>query len=285
MSDDSIEARATCTLVMPLPTTGAGVQRFVTCFGPSDYFSLASHSGTLQLERAVDMGWGWLLPVTKFLLWLLRQVNTVVHNFGITILLLATIVRLALHPLNMSSMKSMRAMQRLQPEMERIKDKYKNDAQAQNAAIMALYKENGVNPAGGCLPMFLQMPLFFAMYQVISNAIDLRQASFLGWIHDLSAPDVMFSVAGQPIHLLPLLMAGTGFLSQRFTPTDPKQAPTMYMMNFVMLFVFWQMPSGLVFYWTVMNLLTAVQQWLSMRGAGTTVVVPVEAPVKKKRRQ
>jgi YidC/Oxa1 family membrane protein insertase len=223
------------------------------------------------------------VPVSKLLLWLLRQIDGLVKNFGLTILLLATLVRLVLHPLNMSSMKSMRAMQKLQPEMERIKEKYKDDAQAQNTAMMSLYKENGVNPAGGCLPMLLQMPLFFALYAVIFNAIDLRQAPFIGWIHDLSAPDQLFTVAGFPIRLLPLLMAGTGFLSQRFTPTDPRQAPTMYMMNFVMLFIFYPMPSGLVLYWTVMNLLTAVQQWLAMR-SDSEVVVVAEIPRKGGRR-
>ena len=149
---------------------------------------------------------------------------------------------------------------------------------------MALYKENKVNPAGGCLPMLMQMPLFFAIYAVIFNAIDLRQAPFLGWIHDLSAPDQLFAVAGFPIRLLPLLMAGTGFLSQRLTPTDPRQAPTMYMMNFVMLVIFYPMPSGLVLYWTVMNLLTALQQWLAMRGDDSVAVVVAEAPRKGNRR-
>jgi len=271
------------TLVMPLPASGAGVQRFVTYFGPADYFALAKQSGPLELERAVDMGFRWLLPVSKLLLGLLKAIDSVVHNFGFTILLLATLVRVALHPLNMSSMKSMRAMQRLQPEIERIKEKYKNDAQALNTAMMALYRENKVNPAGGCLPMLGQMPLFFALYAVIWNAIDLRQAPFIGWIHDLSAPDVLFSVGTFPVRLLPLLMAGTGFLSQIFAPTDPRQAPTMYMMNIVMLGIFYQQPSGLVIYWTVMNLLTALQQWLAMRGDGGVVVVPEPAGKGRKR--
>jgi YidC/Oxa1 family membrane protein insertase len=127
------------------------------------------------------------------------------------------------------------------------------------------------------------------MYAVIFNAIDLRQAPFLGWIHDLSTPDQLFMIHGLPIigsfpiRLLPLLMAGSGFLSQRFTPTDPQQAPTMYMMNIVMLGIFYPMPSGLVLYWTVMNVLTAAQQWLAMRG-DDGVVVAAEAPRKGGRR-
>lgn len=274
------------TLVVPVPGSGSGTHHFTAYFGPSDYFSLAKESGPLEFERAVDMGWNWIVPVSKLLLQLMRFIDSLVHNYGITIFLLATAVRLALHPLNMSSMKSMRAMQRLQPEIERIREKYKNDATAMNTAMMALYKENNVNPAGGCLPMFLQMPLFFALYAVIFNAIDLRQAPFIGWIHDLSAPEVMFSVAGFPVRLLPLLMAGTGFLSQLFAPTDPRQAPTMYMMNFVMLGIFYNLPSGLVFYWTVMNLLTAAQQWLALRhDSGSAAVVVTGEPAGKARRK
>jgi YidC/Oxa1 family membrane protein insertase len=266
------------TLVMAEPASGQ--QRFAVYFGPADYFSIAKLSGagrpgSLQLEKAVDLGASWLLPFSYPLLQLLRLLYRWVGNFGLAIFLLATLVRLALHPLNMSSMKSMRAMQRLQPEMERIREKYKNKPEALNAAVMALYKENNVNPAGGCLPMLLQMPLFFALYAVLNSAIDLRQAPFIGWIHDLSAPDHLFSVAGFPIHLLPLIMAGTGFLQQKLTPTPSQQASTMYMMNFFMLFIFYGLPSGLVFYWTVMNLYTALQQWLAIRG-DDGVVVPVE---------
>ena len=267
------------TLVMPVPASGT--QRFAVYFGPADYFSLAKLSGagslgSLQLERAVDLGANWLLPLSYPLLQLLRLLYSWVHNYGVAILLIATLVRLVLHPLNMASMKSMRSLQKLQPEMERIREKYKNKPEAMNQAIMALYKENKVNPAGGCLPMVLQMPLFFALYAVLFNAIDLRQAPFVAWIHDLSAPDHLFSIAGFPIRLLPIIMAGTGFLQQRFTPTPPQQATTMYLMNFFMLFIFYGLPSGLVFYWTVMNLYTVLQQWLAMRG-DDGVVVPVGA--------
>ena len=266
------------TLVMGVPSSGA--QRFAVYFGPSDYFSIAKLSGagrpgSLQLEKAVDLGATWLLPFSYPLLQLLRLLESWVRNWGVAIFLLATLVRLVLHPLNMSSMKSMRAMQRLQPEMERLREKYKNKPEAMNTAIMALYKENKVNPAGGCLPMVLQMPLFFALYAVLSSAIDLRQAPFVAWIHDLSAPDHLFTVAGFSVHLLPIIMAGTGFLQQRFTPTPPgQQQSTMYLMNLFMLFVFYGLPSGLVFYWTVMNLYTSLQQWLAIRG-DVGVVVPV----------
>jgi len=238
-----------------------------------------------HLTRAVDLGWNWMRPISEILLHLLDWVFVVVRNYGLAILVLALLVRILLHPLNASSMKSMRAMQRLQPEVERLREKYKKDAQAMNTALMALYKENKVNPAGGCLPLLLQMPILMALYQVLLNAIELRQAPFIAWITDLSAPDMLFAVAGFPIRLLPLLMAGSGFLLQKFTPTNPQQAPTAYMMNLFMLFIFYNLPSGLVFYWTVMNLASAVQQWMVLRSddAGSMAVV-VEEPRRGKKR-
>lgn len=275
---------AQSTMVFAAPASGA--QRFAVYFGPADYFAIAKVSGagrpgSLQIEKAVDMGASWLLPFSYPLLQLLRLLHTWVRNYGLAILLLATVVRLVLHPLNMSSMKSMRAMQRLQPEMDRIRERYKNNAEELNKRVMQLYKDNKVNPAGGCLPMLLQMPLFFALYAVLNTAIDLRQAPFIGWIHDLSAPDLLFSVAGFPVHVLPLIMAATGFIQQKMTPTPAQQQTTMYMMNFVMLFIFYQLPSGLVFYWTVMNLYTVLQQWLVARGDDAVVVVTDSGPVRK----
>jgi YidC/Oxa1 family membrane protein insertase len=228
------------------------------------------------MERIVDLGWTWIQPFSKLLLVVLNGLHAVVRNYGIAILLLATLVRVLLHPLNMMSIRSMRSMQKIQPEVERLRKKYEKDPQALNTAIMALYKENKVNPAGGCLPMLLQMPLFIALYSVLYNAIELRQAPFVGWIHDLSAPDLLMMVGPFPLHVLPILMALSGFLSQKLTPTDPRQAPTMYLMNVFMLVFFYKLPSGLVLYWTIMNVLTALQQWLALReddgSTGATVV-------------
>ena len=228
----------------------------------------------------MDLGWSWILPFSSLLLRLMNWLFALVRNYGVAIIGLATLVRVVLHPLNMSSMKSMRKMQRLQPEVERIRAKYKNDATTMNTAVMALYRDNKVNPAGGCLPMVLQMPLLLGLYQVLFNAIQLRQAPFVGWISDLSAPEVLLSVAGFPLRLLPVLMSGSGLLQQKLTPSDPRQAPTMYMMNVMMLVFFYNLPSGLVLYWTVMNLLTALQQWLLLRedGAVTTVAAPAVVP-------
>jgi YidC/Oxa1 family membrane protein insertase len=274
---------AITSLRMALPGTEHPVQHFVMYFGPVEYFRLAALK--THLERAVELGWTWVLPFSRALLQLLNWLYGLIPNYGVAIILLATLVRVVLHPLNMTSMKSQRAMVKLQPEMERLRERHKNDPQAANAAIMALYKENKVNPAGGCLPMVVQMPLFFALYSVLFNALELRQAPFFGWITDLSAPDLLFSVAGFPLRLLPLLMAGSGFLTQALTPTDPSQKPTMYLMNAFMLVFFYNLPSGLVLYWTVMNLLTAAQQWLVLRqdGGSAEKIVEVVSPAAARR--
>jgi YidC/Oxa1 family membrane protein insertase len=255
----------TNSMVVSLPASG-GSNRFLLYFGPNEYFRIAKLE--LGLDHLVDLGWSWIRPLSKLLLRVLNWLYGVIHNYGVAILLLATLVRLLLHPLGMMSIKSMRSMQRVQPEIDRLREKYKNDAQAMNTAMMALYKENKINPAGGCLPMLVQMPLFVALYSVLFNAIELRQAPFMLWMQDLSAPDLLFHVAGFPLRLLPVIMALSGVLQQRMTPTAPGQASTFYMMNAMMLVFFYNLPSGLVLYWTVMNLLTALQQWLALREDG-----------------
>ena len=269
-------------LIVGLPGQTQPTNRFLIYAGPKDYFQL--HKLGPDLERGVDLGWNWVVPFSKLLLQLLKLLYRVIPNYGVAIILLASLVRLMLHPLNISSMKSMRAMQRLQPEVERLRTKYKDSPQAMNTALMALYKENKVNPAGGCLPLLLQMPIFFALYSVLFHAIELRQAPFVLWVNDLSAPDHLFSIGPLPVRLLPLLMAGSGILQQRLTPTDPRQINTMYLMNVFMVVFFYNLPSGLVLYWTVMNLLTALQQWLLLhedRGAAPSAV-PMPAVAKKR---
>jgi YidC/Oxa1 family membrane protein insertase len=257
----------TNTLIVSVPGESEAPDRFLIYFGPNEYFPLARLGN--GLENLVELGWSWIRPFSKLLLRLLLWVYGVIHNYGLAIIVLATLVRMLLHPLSMMSIKSMREMQKVQPEIERIRQKYK-DPQEMNTAMMALYKEHKINPAGGCLPMLVQMPLFIALYSVLFNAIELRQAPFVAWVDDLSAPDTLFHVPGfpWPIRLMPIVMALSGLLQQRLTPTDPRQASSMYFMNVIMLVFFYNLPSGLVLYWTVMNLLTALQQWLALREDG-----------------
>ena len=261
-----VQDLVTNTLTVSVPGESDLPDRFLVYFGPNEYFPLASLGH--GLEGLVDLGWSWIRPFSKLLLRLMLWLYGVLHNYGLAIIVLATLVRVLLHPLSMMGIKSMREMQKVQPEVERIRQKFKDDAQAMNTAMMALYKEHKINPAGGCLPMLVQMPLFIALYSVLYNAIELRQAPFVAWVNDLSAPDVLFHVSGFPLRMMPVLMALSGLLQQKLTPTDPRQATSMYFMNVIMLVFFYNLPSGLVLYWTVMNLLTALQQWLALREDG-----------------
>jgi YidC/Oxa1 family membrane protein insertase len=153
----------------------------------------------------------------------------------------------------------MKAMQKLQPEMAKIREKHKNDKERLNREIMELYKKNRVNPLGGCLPMLVQIPVFFALYQVLLNDIALRHAPFMLWINDLSAKD--------PYYVTPLIMGGTMFIQQKMTPStmDPTQAKMFMLMPVVFTFMFLNFPSGLVIYWLVNNLLTILQQFFINR--------------------
>lgn len=164
----------------------------------------------------------------------------------------------------------MKGMQTLQPQMQKLREKYGHDKQRLNQEMMAFYKENRVNPLGGCLPMVIQIPVFFALYQVLLGAIELRHAPFMFWIHDLSAADTLFTdLFHLPFTLgpLPLVMGFTMFLQQKMTPTnmDPNQAKIMMMMPVVFTFLFISFPSGLVIYWMVNNILTIFQQYLIRR--------------------
>ncbi len=159
------------------------------------------------------------------------------------------------YPLTYKSYKSMKDMQKIQPKMALLKEKYKNDKDAMNKAVMELYKTNKVNPLGGCLPMLVQFPIFVALYRALMTSIELRQAPFIFWVHDLAAKD--------PYYVTPIIMGATMFIQQKMTPTtsmDPTQAKMMMALPLVFTVMFINMPSGLVLYWLVNNLLTIAQQ-------------------------
>jgi YidC/Oxa1 family membrane protein insertase len=220
-------------------------------FGPKDFDQLkaADH----QLERAVNFGWFDLLA--KPLLHVLVFFYGFLKNYGLAIILLTVIIKLLFWPLTHKSYASMKAMQKLQPEMQKLREKFKNDKDRLNKELMELYKKHSVNPLGGCLPMLVQIPVFFALYKVLLDSIALRQAPFMLWLTDLSAKD--------PYYITPLLMGATMFIQQKMTPTtaDPLQAKIFMFMPVVFTFLFLNFPSGLVIYWLVNNLLTIAQQY------------------------
>ena len=222
-----------------------------------------------NLEQAVNFGWTDI--IAKPLLYILRFFYDYLHNYGVAIILLTVLVKMLFWPLTHKSYKSMKEMQKLQPMMTKIREKYKNDKQKMNQEIMGLYKTYKVNPMGGCLPMVIQIPVFFALFRVLGNCIELRHAPFIFWINDLSAPDrlfhfsfeIPFMTAPYGIPVLTLLMGGSMFLQQKMTPTpgDPTQAKIMMFLPVIFTFMFINFPSGLVLYWLINNLLSIGQQY------------------------
>jgi YidC/Oxa1 family membrane protein insertase len=213
-----------------------------------------------DLSRVID--YGWFTPIAKPLLAFLKAIYRVTGNYGLAIIVLTTLVKGAFWPLSAKSFQSMQKMKDLQPKMAKLKERYANDRERLNMEVMQLYKTHKVNPLGGCLPMVLQIPVFFALYRVLLSSIELRHAPFLLWITDLSSKD--------PYYVTPLIMGATMFLQQRLTPatgTDPMQQKMMqYGMPAIFTFMFLNFPSGLVVYWLVNNVLSIVQQaWMIRR--------------------
>ena len=240
--------------------SAAGSLPMLLYLGPLDYEEVVRYE--VEMERAMDLGFPIVREISKLLLVLFVAAHGYIPNYGFVIILFAFGVKGLVYPLTHKSFESTSRMQELQPKIAALKEKYKNDSKRLSAETMKLYKEEGVNPLGGCLPMVLQMPIFIAMYQTFSSTIELRQASFILWIEDLSLPDE-FLVAGTAIHVLPLLMAGAMFFQSKMTMKDPKQAALVYVMPAVMVFIMWSFSSGLVLYWTVFNVLQIGQQYLT----------------------
>lgn len=254
---------------MTIETAGVGTHRYMVYAGPLDHTRLKSLG--YGLERAVDFGWSWIKPLSKLMFRFILFCNKYIPNYGLVIIILSLLIKVLFYPLTQKSMKSMRDMQKLQPKMKELREVHKGDAQKLNAEMMKLYKEHGVNPVGGCLPMLLQMPVFIALFQVLSRTIELRQAPFMLWIQDLSSPDVIadlpFSLPfiGSNLSLLPILMGVAMFVQQKMQSSDPKQAAMTYMMPVVFTVLFFRFPSGLVLYWLVNNILTIGHQYLMVR--------------------
>jgi YidC/Oxa1 family membrane protein insertase len=223
-----------------------------------------------NLDRSIDLGYSWMTPLTKIFLWLLRALYALIPNYGVAIILLTILVRLVTAPLTARQMNSMKRMQALQPRIKAMQEKYAGDKPKLSEETMKLYRESGVNPLGGCLPILLQFPVFVGLYYALQSSIELRQAPFFGWINDLSAPETLFTIPGLdlPVRILPLVMGASMVLQQKLSPQtsmDPAQQRMMLIIMPVMFTVmFYTFPSGLVLYWLVSNLLASGHQyWLT----------------------
>jgi YidC/Oxa1 family membrane protein insertase len=240
-----------------------------------------------RLVPAAYVGWSWVRPFVDLFAYLLRWIyNNLVANYGVAIIMLTILLRFVTFPLTQRSMKSMKKMGVIAPDMKLIQAQYKDDSQRMQSEMMALYKRTGINPAsalgGGCLPMLLQMPFMLALYFALQGTIELRHAPFMLWIQDLSVPEDFFSIAGLPIRPLPLLMGASMLGQQWLTPAtgDPQQRRMMMWMNVAFIFLFYQFPSGLVLYWFVSNLLGILQQLLINRGDDSAPATPAKTPAK-----
>ncbi len=221
--------------------------------GPTSFETLKAQGH--NLTQVMDLSWKFLRPLAVLFLWIVRNLHTFISNWGLVLIIFSILIKVVLYPLSKSSTDSMKKMAKLQPQIAVLKEKLKNDPQRLHKATMELYKAEGVNPFGGCLPLLLQMPVFFALYPVVGQAFELRQAMFIPrWIEDLSRPD--------PFYILPIAMGVSFYLQSRTTMTDPSQKAMIYIMPVMMVILFANFSAGLTLYWLMFNLLSWAQQEL-----------------------
>jgi YidC/Oxa1 family membrane protein insertase len=264
--DNGAVEKYSVALKYPFKNTLSESAKLTVYIGPLEFSTLKKYG--INLQEIMSLGWSWIRPITEYIfIPLFHILHSVIANYGIVIIVFSLIIKLSLHPLTKKSMRSMRNMQKLQPMMQEIREKYKSDAQQMNVQIMKLYKDYGINPAGGCLPLLLQLPILYALYSLFTASIELRQASFMLWITDLSVPDVLISfplsipLLGNHLSGLTLAMGITMFVQQKQTVTDPTQKMLVWMMPVMMTIMFNHFPSGLNLYYFVFNILSIGQQW------------------------
>jgi YidC/Oxa1 family membrane protein insertase len=233
--------------------------------GPKERATLADAPG--NLKAALDYGWFHILA--EACLWLLHFLYGYVHNYGVAIILLTVFIKLLFWPLSHKSYKSMEKMRKLQPMMAAIREKHGEDRTKMNEELMQLYKTYKVNPAGGCLPIVVQIPVFFGLYQALLNSIELRHAPFIAHVPFTNLPWLADLASKDPYYVTPLIMGATMFLQQKMSPPpgDPTQAKIMLFMPVIFTFMFLNFPSGLVIYWLVNNVLSIAQQGMLMKGS------------------
>jgi YidC/Oxa1 family membrane protein insertase len=251
--------------------------RFTIYLGPIDQKFLMEVDP--RLEATMSWGWKFFQPLSKGVLWSLKALHKIFVNYGLVVIIFSILIKIVLWPLTQKSTKSMARMAAIQPKMKELQAKYKANPEKLNKAMMQLYKDEKVNPLGGCWPMALQMPVLFALFSVFRSTIEFRGAPFMLWIKDLSLPDVVatlpFSLPfyGSGFAILPLVMGASQLLSMKLTVTDPKQKFQVYFMPIFMTLFFNTLPSGLTLYYTLFNLLSYGQQvWIQKQNAAATAV-------------
>jgi YidC/Oxa1 family membrane protein insertase len=250
-------------MVLPLGEVAPGAtkaQDAVLFAGPQEEKRLEAIAPGLELVK----DYGYFAILSKPLFWLLDQLHAVLKNWGWSIIALVVLLKIAFYWLNANAYKSMAKMKAINPRVQELRERYKSDPQKMQTEMMRIYREEKVNPLGGCLPIFIQMPFFIALYWVLLSSVEMRNAPWIGWITDLSAKD--------PFYILPLLMTASTLLQTWLIPTppDPTQAKMMWFMPLVFSVMFFAFPSGLVLYWLTNNLLSIAQQYVINKRLGVT---------------
>lgn len=292
LKDSGVKEFYSTRLVIPFKNSQIEKQSFTFYMGPVDYDRLKTYGS--NFEAIVDFGSFFGLkfivrPIAEYvLLPLFTFLHSFIPNFGFVIIVFSLIIKIVVYPLTKSSMQSMKKMQLLQPKMAEIKEKYKDDPSKANTETMKLYSTYGINPAGGCFPMLLQMPIFIALWGLFQVAIELRQQPFMFWISDLSRPDVILALSFKlplfgidKISGLALLMGITTFIQQKMTMKDPKQQMLVYVMPVMLTLMFMSFPSGLNLYYFMFNLFSIAQQYYINHKHDGMVLEPVKNPKKK----
>jgi len=280
-------------LVVPFKGTDLEKKSINLYIGPVDYDQLKaiSHNLTALVEFGSFFGLKFIVrPIAEYLLLpLFKFLNNFIPNYGFVIIVFSLIIKIVVYPLTRKSFQSMKKMQMLQPKITELKEKYKDDQQKIQKETMKLYQTYGVNPAGGCLPILLQMPIFIALWGLLQAAIELRQQPFIFWIKDLSVPDVIYDlgfklplVGVQEISGLALLMGITTYFQQKMSIKDPKQQALVYMMPIMLTILFMTFPSGLNLYYFMFNVFSIAQQYYINHKQGDVELVPVDPSKRKK---
>jgi YidC/Oxa1 family membrane protein insertase len=280
VSGDKEEHRISERITMPVAANQAEVSQSVRVYlGPLEYRQLQTVGA--GLDKTIEMGWRWMRPVAWIVLKAMVWMYQFIPNYGWVIIIISVLTKVLFYRLTHKSFKSMKEMQALQPKLAAIKEKYGDDRQRVSQETMKLYKEAGVNPLGGCLPMLLQMPVFVALFNVLKYTIEVRGAHWIGWINDLSQQDVLFTmpfslpIIGNAFSLLPILMGGAMFLQSKLggSPTGgtsmAQPAGMQTMLPIVFTVMFYRMPSGLVIYWIVNTVLSVAQQYYIHRDSAS----------------
>jgi YidC/Oxa1 family membrane protein insertase len=259
------------SLEMPAERTAGLKDKFMIYVGPIHYQTLKGYG--VGLDRIVNLGWKIIRPFSIGILWLFVQLHKIIPNYGLVIIIFTILMKTAFHPLSRKSTKATFRMQELQPKLAALKEKYKKEPARLNQETMKLYKQSGVNPLGGCLPLVFQMPVFYGLFVVFRSTIELRGAGFILWLTDLSQMD--------PYYVLPVVMAVTMFWQQKITIKDPKQAMLVYFMPVLFFFFFFKFPAGLTLYWTMFNILSLIETYyFKSKGLHPSALKAQPAPVK-----